>query len=70
MAADGVKFQVMVNVQVTGQDDFNITFNFTDESEPVYIRSSRTLVGDQGKRLENLATNFVGHIAEIIFNVQ
>jgi hypothetical protein len=68
--ADDVKFEVRVKVQVAGQDDFRINFNFTDESQPVYIRSNRTLIGDQSQRLENLATNFVGKIAEIIFNVQ
>jgi hypothetical protein len=68
--ADDVKFEVAVRVQVAGQDDFNIIFKFTDASEPVYIRSSRELIGEQGRRLQNLATNFVGNIAEIIFNVQ
>ena len=65
---DEIRFHVGVRVDVPGEEEFSLFFDWEDED--VIIRCSRVLSEGEGQRLENLATNFVGNIAEVIFKVQ
>jgi hypothetical protein len=69
MAGD-IRFRVKVKAAVPYRDEFHLTFDFSDETKPVTIWCSRDLSGVDTQRLENLATNFVGNIAEVVFRVQ
>jgi hypothetical protein len=67
-----VHFLVTVRVTAPGQEEFTLTFAFSGSGpdQDVMIRCSRDLSDSDGERLENLVTNFVGDIADVIFKVQ
>jgi len=66
-----VRFHIDVRVSVVDRPDYRLSFDFTGESgSDVLIRSSRPTSEADDQRLEKLATDFVGNIAEVIFKVQ
>ena len=71
MPGDEVKFHVEVKVLAAGSENFQLSFEFgEDPNQGVAVRCSRNLSETDAQRLENLATNFVGNIADIIVKLQ
>jgi hypothetical protein len=69
-ASNDVRFQVGVKVTGYTAEDFLLTFDFSGDPGDVEVWCNHDLSGLDGQQLENLATNFVGNIAKVIFNVQ
>ena len=71
MPGDEVKFHVEVKVLAAGSENFRLSFDFgEDPNQGVAVRCSRNLSETDAQRLENLATNFVANIADIIVKLQ
>jgi hypothetical protein len=66
---DAISFHVGVRVVAGCRAEFRLWFDFRDD-QGVNMRCNRDLSKDEGRRLENLVTNFIGNITDVIFRVQ